>query len=404
MNKMKKITLFLFIIFISGCVELEPEKWCENSSFPPLKAKNIIFMVPDGMGLANVTAARIFKNGPNSERLSFEKLPRIGYQSTHSANTLVTDSAAGAAAWACGEKFNNGEISCHSQNGMCINSPQTILELAESMGKTTGLVATSSITHATPAAWAAHVHSRECEAEIGRQFIEETGVDVLLGGDIGENNQSPLYNCGQYSDQEIDSVIALAIDSGYRFVTNKTELNEAVENNSNKVLGLFAQGRRKTPETYRVTGSEYPPNEPKLSEMTQAALSILEKDPDGFFLMVEGSQIDWGNHENRIYCQLGETLGFEEAVQVVVNWLNKNILRKWNTLLIVVADHETGSFVITGNYSGFPGNNRIVPDGWATTGHTAVDTIIRSSGPGSACLGRALDNTDIFYVMENVLD
>jgi len=136
------------------------------------KAKNIIFMVPDGMGLSNVTAARIFKNGPDGDPLYLETLPQIGYQRTHSKNSTVTDSAAAAAAWACGEKFNNNEVSYHDndKNGECDTIPvRTILELAKERGKATGLVATSTITHATPAVWGAHVHYRNCETEIARQ-------------------------------------------------------------------------------------------------------------------------------------------------------------------------------------------------------------------------------------------
>lgn len=188
---MKKIYLsILTTAAILTCGQVMAEKGGRShyQHMAEESAKNIIFMVPDGMGLSNVTATRIYLNGPNGDRLSFEKLPTIGYQSTHSANSTVTDSAAAASAWATGEKFNNGEISCHSEDTVCIESPATILELAKEEGKATGLVATSTITHATPASFAAHVNSRKCETEIARQYIEESGVDVLLGGGIGPNS------------------------------------------------------------------------------------------------------------------------------------------------------------------------------------------------------------------------
>ncbi len=133
------------------------------------KARNIIFMVPDGQGLSNVVAARVFKNGPNGAPLHQETLDNMGYQRTHSANSLVTDSAAAASAWAMGEKFNNGEISCHGDaNYSCTNELPTILEIAKKRGLATGLVATSQISHATPAAFGAHTYSRNCGLEIAR--------------------------------------------------------------------------------------------------------------------------------------------------------------------------------------------------------------------------------------------
>ncbi len=145
--------------------------------------KNIIIMVPDGMGLADVTAARTFKNGPNGAPLSFETLQHIGYQRSHSANSLVTDSAAAASAWACGEKFDNNEI-CYHGDGRPVQP--SILELAGRAGKATGLVTTDGITEATPAAFGAHVPTRDCRQEIGRQYLETTAVNVLLGGGRSE--------------------------------------------------------------------------------------------------------------------------------------------------------------------------------------------------------------------------
>ncbi len=369
-------------------------------------AKNIIFMVPDGLGLSNVTAARIFKSGPGGDSLYLETLPQIGYQRTHSRNSTVTDSAAAAAAWACGEKFNNNEISCHDNDGDKIcdvkGSPVTILELAKQLGKATGLVATSTISHATPAVWAAHVHHRNCETEIARQYIEVTGVDIILGGGIGSNQTGK--NCEQYLGQNKDAVISSAISNGYEYVVTKSELKAAVSAGKNKILGLFAPSG-KTPETYRVDPLAYIWNaeEPTLPEMTAAALDILEEDKDGFFLMVEGSQIDWANHDNNIIYQIGETLAFDEAVGFVLDWINTNPSRKNNTLLIIAADHDCGGFAVNGPYGRLSIAGDIVEAGWTSQDHTAGDTIIWSQGPGSQYLGKAIDNTDLFSVMKAVL-
>ena len=368
------------------------------------KAKNIIFMVPDGMGLSGVTAARIFKDGCDGGPLYLETLPQIGYQRTHSANSTVTDSAAAASAWACGEKYRNGEISCHDDDGdgRC-NDPvrTTILKMAKQQGKATGLVVTSTVTHATPAAWGAHVHSRECEMEIARQYIEETGIDVLLGGGIGPDKSGI---CLKPSPIKRGDLISRAqTDYGYAYVTTKSGLEAAVMAGKSKVLGLFTN-QGKTPETYRVDRTlSYPKEEPTLPNMTASALKILEKDPDGFFLLIEGSQIDWANHANDVHYQIGETLAFDGSVKVVLDWMEKGLERKNHTLLVIVADHDCGGYAVNGPFNRLSKAGDIVDSGWTTTGHTAVDTVIWSYGPGSEALGKALDNTDLFEVMAGAL-
>ncbi len=394
-----------------------------NHHSGPKKTKNIIFMVPDGQGLSNVTAARIFKNGPNGDPLYQETLENIGYQRTHSANSTVTDSAAAASAWAAGEKFINGEISCHGETdgvyengnpvytGNCIDNVPTILELAEKMGKATGLVATSQISHATPAAFGAHVFSRNCGVEIARQYIEDAGVDVILGGGVYKAS-APSY-CDVYKESYAPAdrrqyIIDLAVNNGYSYVTDEAEMDMASSHRGSiKVLGMFEQlgeGEGKSVEMFRVDPSvEYPEGEPTLAEMTSAALDILEKDRDGLFLMVEGSQVDWEDHAGNVEGQIAESLGFDAAVKAVLDWVNEKPSRKNDTLIIVVADHETGGFAVNGPYGSLSEAGDIVEDGWTSGNHTAVDTIIYSQGPGSEKLGKALDNTDLYYVMEEVI-
>lgn len=354
--------------------------------------KNIIIMVPDGMGLANVTAARAFLFGPDGASLRFETLPEIGYQRTHAENSLVTDSAAAASAWACGEKFANGEISYHLAK-KTFNS--TIFELAKMKGKSTGLVATSTITHATPAAFGAHVFHRNCENEIARQYVEVTGIDVLLGGGVSKFKSTSADKCGVSGD-----FIASALNHGYQLVYNAEQL-AAVVPGEIKLLGLFHNSGM-TPEAFRVGDSTN--KEPHLWEMAEKALQILEKNDDGFILMVEGSQIDWANHDNNMVYQIGETIAFDRAVSSVLDWINAKRGRKDETLLIVVPDHETGGFAINGPYeSTITSAGKFVEAGWTSKEHTAVDTIIWSQGPYSEYLGRAIDNTDIFHVMKAAL-
>ena len=385
------------------------------------KAKNIIFMVPDGQGLSNVTAARIFKNGINGEPLFQETLENIGYQRTHSANSTVTDSAAAASAWAIGEKVNNGEISCHGEiDPTCStgeSAPKTILELAEAKGKATGLVATSQISHATPAAFGAHAPSRYCGAEIARQYLAETNVDVVFGGGVYKTKTDPKYGCSNFAESYAAAespvgakpyILELAAEKGYAYVADLDEMNGAAASGAAKVLGMFEQngeGNGKTPEMFWVDDSDYPAGEPTLAEMTIAALDILEENQKGLFLVVEGSQIDWEDHANNLSGQLAESLAFDDAVGAALDWVDAKENRKNNTLVIVVADHDTGGFAINGLYGELSEAGEIndITPGWTSGGHTAVDTIIYSQGPGSDMLNAALDNTDLFYVMEKAM-
>jgi len=361
------------------------------SSTTDKKAKNIMFLVPDGLGISNVTAARVYKFGTGENRFYFEKLKEIGYQSTYSSSGMVTDSAAASSAWACGEKFENGEISFHKESK---ESPKTILELAKELGKSTGLVATSTITHATPAAFGSHIYDRGCENEIAKQYIDQTGVDVLLGAGkkIFNSPATEADPCGTYGD-----FIKLAEEKGYTVVYNKKEMFGST--GVKKLLGLFST-LSMTPRITRKK-SAMSEQEPSLAEMTQAALDILEKNEKGFFLMVEGSQIDWGNHSNNLEYQIGETLEFDLAVKVVLDWVNSDNSRKENTLVIVVPDHDCGGFAVTGPWDKVlkePG--QYVDAGWIGGAHTGEDTIIWSQGPYSCHLGKAIDNTDIFKIMK----
>ena len=397
------LSAVFFLSLLLVLAGFSAKKEYQIRSGPSSTAKNIIFMVPDGMGLTDVTAARIFKYGSEGGNLYLETLSTIGYQRTHSGDSSVTDSAAAASAWASGDKFRNGEISCHDddQDGKCEPTPgPTILETAKDEGKSTGLVVTSNATHATPAAFGAHVSSRYCEKEIARQYIQVTEVDVILGGGLKhfDSTGTQADKCGTFGN-----FIADAENKGYDVVYTGKELDNAVAKGSKKILGLFTR-EGKTPELFRVNPAEYyRKEEPTLPQMTAAALKVLEKDKDGFFLLVEGSQIDWANHRNDVAYQVGETLGFDAAVEVVLNWIDEKPSRRQHTLLIIAPDHETGGFAINdtggGNYQ--PGD--LVDGAWTTTGHTAGDVLLWSQGPGSEYLGRALDNTDIYKVMREVL-
>lgn len=352
----------------------------------PLTAKpvkNIVFMVPDGMGFPNVSAARIYAFGTGSKRLHFESLEQIGYQSTHSANSMVTDSAAAASAWACGEKFNNREISFHRKTQ---TYPKTILELARDKGKKTGLIATSAITHATPAAFGSHVIDRRMESEIARQYIFKTKVDVILGG--GKKF---------FADLETPEIVSY----GYAMVETREQMIKSIE--KEKLLGLFEKSSL-TP-VYKKENMKNTGKVPSLAEMTHVALRILEKHDEGFFLLIEGSQIDWANHKKNQEYMISEILEFDRAVKAVLDWLELEQCRKQETLLIIVPDHDCGGFSITDpKQKKIENSGEYVNSKWISSNHTGEDTLIWSQGPYSQHLGKAIDNTDIFHIIKAALN
>ena len=215
----------------------------------------------------------------------------VGMHRTYSANSEVTDSAAAATAMATGVKTNNGMISISPEG----KKLKTILEVAKDAGKSTGLVATSTITYATPAAFAAHVPSRVDEADIATQLINNE-VDVLLGGGKKYFPESLLH---------------IATKGGYHFVSDRNELMNVKK--ADKLIGLFSDVGMAPELDRHVT------NEPSLADMTEVALKVLEKNKEGFFLMVEGSQIDWAGHDNDAAWAMKDIEAFEEALLKYLN-------------------------------------------------------------------------------------
>ncbi len=351
------------------------------------EVNHIIFMIPDGMGLADVTATRIQKNGIAGPPLYLETLERIGYHRTYSEDSTITDSAAAGSAMACGEKFKNGEVCLHN-DGRPHNA--SILELAKAKGLGTGLVATSTITHATPATFGSHVGDRGCEQEIARQYIRVTHPDVILGGGLAMFTATSPDDCGAYGNFVSD-----AEAQGYKVIYTQQELANAVSDGAAKLLGLFNNDAL-TPEIDRGPGI----TEPRLPDMTRAALATLDKNQQGFFLMIEGSQVDWANHDNNYNYQYGEMVAFDESVKAVLDWINASPERKQHTLLIITGDHETGGFAVGGGEGVALG---IFDPAWVTGDHTGGDIVTWSQGPGSEFLGKSIDNTEIYEVMRFVL-
>ncbi len=307
------------------------------------KVRNIIFCIGDGMGLGQIALARMTAAGPGGT-LYMERMPVVGLFWTYSADSLVTDSAAAGTALASGVKTNNGMI------GMTADGTkyQTILEAAQARGMATGLVVTSTISHATPAVFASHVTSREMQDKIAEQLIANK-VNVLFGG--GQEYFLPKSSSKSKRNDEVN-LIERAKEAGYLYIRTEKELKTAQHTH---ILGLFQSGPLTTVAP-----------EPSLAELTTKAIEILNHKGEnrGFFMMVEGSQIDWACHDNDAARTIRLTLLFDQAVKAAIDFA----LKDGHTLVIVTADHETGGLTIKGGSL----NGDELDVNWSTGGHSAM--------------------------------
>lgn len=296
-------------------------KVCKKSNQP----KNIIFMIGDGMGPSFVAAHRYMRDSSstkNLDRLSFDDY-LLGAQTTiaDDEHQNITDSASAATAMSAGIKTYNSAIAVDVNK----NEVKTVLEQAKVKGKSTGLVATSEVTHATPAAYGAHDESRKNMPAIADDYFDEMinnkhKVDVILGG--GKD----------YFKRSDRNLIQEFKNDGYKYVANKKGLLKAASDAKTKqLLGLFSPGGM--PKMI-----DRDANMPSLKQMTSTALNKLSKNKNGFFLMVEGSQIDWAGHANDITGAMSEMRDFDLAFQEAIKFAKTDC----NTLVIATADHSTG--------------------------------------------------------------
>ncbi|HOJ92534.1 MAG TPA: alkaline phosphatase [Dictyoglomaceae bacterium] len=297
------------------------------------KLKNVIFFIGDGMGLESVDLSRIIIVGKD-EYFTFETAPYIGIAKTFSANSLVTDSAAAGTALATGFKTNNSWLGTAPDE----KKIKTLLEAAKEVGKSTGLITTVTITHATPAAFAAHTTSRD-EIPVADQYAEYKTADIYMGGGLAYF----LPKSDPQSKREDNrNLIEEFKKAGYEFISTPEELDKAKAPNG-KLLGLFAVEHL----PYYMDREFLKVNVPDLAEMTEKALDILSKNPKGFFLMVEGGKIDWANHVHDAATAAWEVYEFNEAIRVALDFINENP----DTLIVITADHETGGIGLsTGKY------------------------------------------------------
>ena len=355
----------------------------------PVNAKNVILFIGDGMGQEHRKAARWISLGVDGQ-LSMDDMPISGTLQTYSANNIISDSAAAATAMATGVKTNNGVISLDES----FNYVSTILEKAKEYNKVVGLITTTHLTHATPAAFAAHVESRNLMLDIAQQIID-ADVEVLLGG--GEDEFLPISDNGCFlgAGERVDGkdLIHEAVSSGYKFVCDSTSFDLIPPSSTERVLGLFAgEGMTR-------------PYSPTLASMTSKAIEILSKNSEGFFLMIEGGQIDWASHSNDAENAIADTIALDDAVEIAKQFASI----KRDTLIIVTADHETGGMTVSTSPSGLEnedGPYNIEGGGsfyinWTTTGHTPVNVPVTAMGPQSDKLFGINENTIIHDVIFN---
>ncbi len=299
------------------------------------KPKNIIFFIGDGMGLAVTDIARIVLKGKEGY-LEFETAPYIGITKTYSSDTLVTDSAAAGTALATGHKTNKGWLGMTPDGKIARN----IMEAAKEQKKSIGAVTTVTISHATPAAFLAHVDSRY-EGDIVNQYAEKKYMDVLFGGGINYFVPQKEKFSRRKDNRDIFKEFQ---ESGYDILKNKADLEKAQAKNG-KMLGVF------TPADlpYYLDRDIYP--SPSLKDLTSKAIEVLSRNEEGFFLMVEGGKIDWACHGHDIGAAIYEIYDMDEAVKAALEYLKKEP----ETLIILTADHETGGVGLsTGDYKIFP--------------------------------------------------
>jgi len=375
------IFLLLVTNFVFGC------SGGQDGSVSSPSANNIILFSGDGMGAEHRKAARWAAVGETG-KLAMDDMPASGLLQTHSADNVITDSAAASTAIATGVKTNNGVIGLDTNLGYL----PTILEKAKKQGKRTGLVTTTQIVHATPAAFAAHVADRNLVREIADQLLI-AGVDILLGG--GEDEFLPASDNGCFPEagkrDDGRNIINEAIAIGYAYVCDPGSFGLVETSSTLQLIGLFGDEGMTRPYS------------PSLAEMTQKAIDVLSQSSNGFFLMVEGGQIDWASHINDAKNAISDTIGLDEAVEIAKQFASKAN----DTLVIVTSDHETGGMVVSLSPSGLPGEDGpfSTPDGsrfyvnWSTTEHTTVDVPVTSQGPLSGRLNGVNDNAFVYEVM-----
>ncbi len=349
---MKRIT---FVLLSLAILALLPS--CNNKKEEPqepAKAVNVIYMIGDGMALPQVYAAMLASHDP----MTFSQFPYIGVVDTHSASNDITDSAAGGTALASDHKTNNAML------GMNPDSipVKTVLEVLAEQGKETGIVVTSYVTHATPAAFYAKVPHRKQYEDIAVQMAENPYLNLIIGGGMKHFNQRK---------DSLDLVARMENELGWTVYDTLDNIDVTC-----KKYAVMADDNHMPHAADR--GDFLP-------RAVKTALKSLDDAENGFFLMVEGSQIDFACHGNDSTWMMDEMLDFDYAVKVALDYAKE----KGNTLVVVTADHETGGLTLPdpqGHYT------NVVFD-YSTGSHTCLPVLVYAYGPGAEQFTGWMQNT-----------
>ncbi len=427
MNLKPIFGLFALVLtaFSLGCSHLGP-RGASGSD----RADSLILFIGDGFGVSQLTATRIWAKGSEG-RLNMESMPYTGYVSTYAEDHFVTDSAAAGTALASGVKTDYRRIGISSDRAG--SQPlESIVDWVRARGMSVGIVTTTRVTHATPAAFYAQVLSRSEEEKIAEQFVSGQKVDFLLGGGrrffTPPSWRDPEENKpGERQDGR--NLIDELVKKGWTYVDSSRGLESFVGQkltpDSARLIGLFEYDHMR----YDLDREADKLGEPSLAEMVEAAIAFLSRNPKGFFLMVEAGRIDHAGHANMAHHMLGDTLAMDQAVAKARQRIDELGL---STLLVVTADHETGGLAINGyalrevadrqgllgniegkaimSFSSGPGGgarshgvdlkkgpDRIHPALYRLDSavHTAVDVPVMAEGPGAHRFTGFMDNTEI---------
>lgn len=363
MRRLQVFLLFTFLFLFWHCNN-------ELKQTAKKKPKNIILLIGDGMGLAQISSRFYFEESePN-----FVRFKDIGLIETSASSHKITDSAASATAYSCGVKTYNGAIGVNKDT---LALP-TILELLEPRGALTGVISTSSIQHATPASFYAHTASRQFYEEIARQLVYSP-VDFFAGGGL------------DFFNKRTDKLNYLDSLSGQGFVIDTNSLANKQALDINKKYGYLLAGDA-MPKMQDGRGDF-------LSDATLQGIKYLSQSEKGFFLMVEGSQIDWGGHANDANYIIEEVKDFDKVIGHALDFAKKDK----NTLVLVTADHETGGFALSPAEVRRQANYDIIKPTFSTGGHTSTLIPVFAYGPGSENFTGIYPNNELFHKMVKVL-